>query len=497
MFNILVVDDEAWIRKGIIAKLNKLQLPINKILEADSSELALQLLDVEQIHIVISDICMSEMNGLQLIRHLRNRPHMKFIVVSGYAEFDYAKEALELEVSGYLLKPIKEKELGDLLVKVMGELSEESNFDSRHYQLEQEVNDYLHGSGLPSTLLDDENNYLAMAVLDIGITRYERLMDAKKEIVKTFETATKDYEVKVINNYNDNKQLILILGAESREAMQKVKNWYLFSCYQRIKDRMSINITIGVSNVMPNLRSQLYEEATIALLNKFVSGNQGIYYYKKQILPGNAFSKELKQLEKYIECNDIKKIRGFIDDLFQTDNYNEENIASIKYYYNEMVYFLRYTFREVINKSTPCIVLDNTSSILFYDNMMQVKAEIIAFVEDHMDDGEQVGSVKDVIWKAKKYVDKHYDEDMSIKELAYRVGINSNYLSTLFKKETGKTFTKYLTDLRIDNAKRLLADTSANVAQISRSVGYQDPGYFYRVFKKETGQTPLNYRKNS
>lgn len=494
MFNILIVDDEAWIRKGIVAKLNNLDLPINKIIEADSSELAIQLIELEDIHIVLSDIRMGDMDGLQLISSLKKQHHMKFVVISGYAEFDYAKKALELEVSGYLLKPVKEKELGEVLNKVIDELSQGNPMDKKQYVLEQQLNNYFHNSGLPMDIMG-EHKYMAMAILNIELGRYDELTEVKTLIARSFESERQDFTVDVFNNYKNNKQMLIVFLAPTKEAMQKAKNYFLFSCYQKIRELVKSRVVVGVSNTMESLSRELYEQASVALLNKFISNGAGIYYYKRQVMNDDSISKELKRLEKYMECKDMKNIRSCIDSLFSVEKFNEDNIVYIRYYYNEIVYFLRNSYRDVISRSKSWRLLKKEVSVLFYDNLNQVKSEMIAFVEDHASDEEEGGGAKEVIYKAKDYVDRHYDEDMTIKELAYKVGINPNYLSTLFKKETGKTFTKYLTDLRIDNAKLLLAETGANVSQISRSVGYQDPGYFYRVFKKETGQTPLNFRK--
>jgi YesN/AraC family two-component response regulator len=101
---------------------------------------------------------------------------------------------------------------------------------------------------------------------------------------------------------------------------------------------------------------------------------------------------------------------------------------------------------------------------------------------------------KCIVEKTKQYIEKHYDEEFVVKELALKFAVNPCYFSTIFKKETGKTVMQYITNIRVQNACDLLIETQASIADISQSVGYQDAQYFYRVFKKHTGKTPLAYR---
>lgn len=493
MFNLLIVDDEQWIRKGITAKLSNHELLISRIYEAESSEEALEIMKVKDIHLIITDIRMAELNGLQLIRKVKEKQDTKFIVISGYAEFDYAKEALELEVSGYLLKPVKESELVELIEKVTNELIEQSNFDQEHYVQEQKINEYFQGTEVAG---DDSLNYeyYSLAIIDIALKWQQNIVDIKKKIITAFETTESRCKTYVVNNYSDNKQILVLFMSNERSEVHKARNWYLFNSYHKVKENCTATIIVGVSNISEHIDRKLYEQANDALLNKFISGPDNIYYYKNQNNLISFKDHDIKQLERYIQCKDIKNIRKFIDEIFYDKKFNEENIVSIKYLFDEITNYIRYRFRQEAQGPIPKVFQDNLY-ITFFNDLNELKSEIIAYIEDHLYDVVEVGNVKDIIRKARKYVDMHYDEELTIKDLAYKVGINSNYLSTLFKKETGKTFTKYLTDMRIDNAKKLLVDTEANVAQISKSVGYHDPGYFYRVFKKQTGQTPLAYRK--
>ncbi|WP_105619944.1 response regulator transcription factor [Vallitalea okinawensis] len=493
MFNLLIVDDEQWIRKGIIAKLNNHDLLVSRIYEAESSEEALKFMKNKDIHLIITDIRMAELSGLQLIRKVKEKHDTKFIVISGYAEFDYAKEALELEVSGYLLKPVKEAELVDLIEKVTSELIEQSKFDQEHYILEQKINEYFQGNDVTR---DEHLNYeyYSLAIIDVALKWQQNLMDIKMKIMTAFETTESRCDTYVVNNHSDNKQILVLFMSNERSEVHKTRNWYIFNSFHKVKESCAATITVGVSNILERLERKLYEQANDALLNKLISGSDNIYYYKNQNNIISFKDQDIKQLEKYIQCKDIKNIRKFIDEIFSDKNFDEENIVSIKYLFDEITNFIRYRFRNEAHGPIPNVFQDNLY-ITFFNDLNELKSEIIAYIEDHLHDDIEVGNVKDIIRKARKYVDMHYDDELTIKDLAYKVGINSNYLSTLFKKETGKTFTKYLTDMRIDNAKKLLMDTEANVAQISKSVGYHDPGYFYRVFKKQTGQTPLAYRK--
>lgn len=492
MYSVLVVDDETWIRQGIKAKLKHKDLEIRKIVEAENGLQALDIIRKEPIDLIITDIRMKNMTGLELIAEAKKiNTKIRYIIVSGYADFEYAKKALDLKVASYLLKPVKESELMKKVQTVLADISVKT-FTHKDYLLEQRINSLFHDQD--GEFLIDDHIFYSVVLLDIQ--KEEDLIVAKERITNAIKGLKQEGSLKVMNNFTNSNQLILIIMSKERDAVYKARKWMIYDLFYYIRDELKMIITIGVSDIDQKLTTKLYKQAKDALILTLIHGVSNIYYYREQKKIETSKLMQIKSLEKFIECKDTKSITNFISNTFNESNFNEKNAIAIKHLFYRIVRQVRYLYRE---KATDLEMLnvnfnekDRFRQFTHLDELKDYLVENICFLIK-MD--QNTGNVKDIIKDAIRYVDQHFDEDLTVKHLAGRMGINSNYLSTLFKKETGKTFTQYLTDLRIEGAVKLLMETDANVSQIAKSVGYQDAQYFYRVFKKCTGKTPLSYRK--
>lgn len=492
MYNVLVVDDETWIRQGLKVKLNGNELNIGAIYEAENGIQALDVICKEAIDLIITDIRMKNMTGLELIAEAKKiNSQIRYIIVSGYADFEYAKKALDLKVASYLLKPVKESELVEKVQSVLVDLSTEV-FTHKDYLLEQRINSLFHDQD--GDFIIGNNIYYSVVILDIQ--KEEDIILAKERITNAIKGLKQEGSLKVMNNFSNTNQLLLIIMSKDREVVYKARKWMIYDLFYYIRDELKMTITIGVSDIDHRLTTKLYKQAKDALILTLIYGASNIYYYREQKKVEISKFIQIKSLEKFIECKDTKSITSFIGNTFNESNFNEKNAIAIKHLFYRIVRQVRYLYREKATELEMLNVNFNEKDCFRqFTNLEELKDYLIENICSLIKMDQNTGNVKDIIKDAILYVDQHFDEDLTVKYLAGRMGINSNYLSTLFKKETGKTFTQYLTDLRIEGAIKLLMETDANVSQIAKSVGYQDAQYFYRVFKKCTSKTPLSYRK--
>lgn len=528
MYKILIVDDEKWIRKGLIAKLKFLGFDFLWVGEASNGEEADEIIQREQPHIVITDVRMPFMDGIQLIRKTRQSDtRIRFIIISGYTEFEYAEQALNMGVSGYLLKPIADNSLMETLRKVMKELGYEYEMrsaiekretlekDNQVLVLERTINQAFHTPGeIAKDLLEggihlpwleksccyililihiDSSNYYQS---DFKYQDLDLIKFAIKNIVEEMGAGNK---ITVINNYKDITQLFVLYPSFCQESIKRHCDRFVFDMYAKIKKYLKISVTIAVSDSGEEISGELHRQAKLAFDMRLVNGGDQIYKYDNLRMNQkiNIPEHRLKLLQKCMELYDFQNIQVILRDLFQ-----EHKSSGASGVYARLLYLE--TVRIIIKICNNFDIDIETSfdpefisgEVLdHFDSTDQIVSYLYTTIMDILHGEPAVGSdCRELVNKAKRYIENNFCEEITVKELANSYAINPNYFSTIFKRETGSTVMKFLTDVRMEKACRLLKETQAGVNEVAQIVGYQDTQYFYRVFKKATGKTPLEYR---
>ena len=531
MRNLLIVDDEELIRQGLKARIRYFGLSIDDVYEASSGIEALEIIKEHPVNIVITDIRMPDMDGLTFIKEAKNfRKHMQFIVLSGYAEFSYAEEAIRLGVKVYLLKPISNEELKNTLIKIFKEMEIE-NKNKRIFRMEKEKAEYLLEKEMNSVFSVSEEKIMDIADLCqlagksslackkeelklyfsvMSIHTYGRVetgevfLKKDKDLIRfsvknIFSWIETDCGKLIVNSLTDSNYLYAIYWAgDESKLKEEVK-----TCFEKIKDilekKMGISITQGVSKISKNIQGKIMDEALKALNQRIIYGDFNVYFYEdieeKADYPN--VKSQIHALRKYLERKEGHKIQSILGEIFCEERAKTYGSSYIK---TMWIGIMNMLFLFYDGKAKRPLHLDD----LFFDFQVPNKAKSMVELQKKMGDilldclkTESISQIssRDRIQLAMRYISDHYNEDISINDLADHYEMSPNYFSSIFKQETGQSAINYITEIRMKKAKEFLQTTGDSVVDIAKRVGYEDSQYFFRVFKKYVGITPLKYRE--
>lgn len=515
MYRAIIVDDEPRVRRGLTSLIPKLDPEWTVVGEAKNGLEALDLVRKEMPDLVITDIRMPRMNGLDLLSALKEYP-VHVVILSGYGFFEYAQTAIKFGAFDYLLKPVKPPEIQSLLQRLkerqrVGESSAEParhplNFSKwwKDWLLEAEEAAAYAGK-LKSLLPEDAGELQVMAV---EIDRYEELIGEeqwgdKQLVAFAVRNVIQDLmaekrETRLLPLFAHGSRLVYLLcgqtfGPEAASRLVgEVRRW------------VKISISIGLSGRTREFGELpiLYRQAMEALRDKWIRGEGIVSRHEDSA----GFAKEALgypvELDDAI-CRDVragdreKALEGL-----------ERFLRQLKR--EELSYPVFQRFALQLLSSVYRIVYENRIDDGAFKEMSRPRdlfrrefaldeykafmTEWIGAVVDSLEEKRKMRNNR-TIEKAVEFIRAHYSKDISLEEVAQHAGMSGSYFSTFFKQETGDNFIDYLTRLRIDKAKSLMTDAELRLYEISQLVGYQDVKYFSRLFKRHVGATPAEYRQ--
>lgn len=535
MIKVLIADDEKWVRVTIKNALPLEKLDLMLIGEASSGLEALKLSLELKPDILITDIRMPGLNGLELIEETKNQlPYLKTIILSGYDDFEYAKKGIQLGAFDYLLKPVNRENLMNVLSKVKDVLAEENKkiemekalkiqyealmLHARDKFLNEIIKDdsyhtdeikrqfasfnialKLYKFGVITTSIDEyvtKIKTLYRYDKQIVLSKYKKIMD---KIVKRYFKGIAFFNINVEN------EVILIYNQDSKIDLQYIQNVLLIS-NKITKRRLNIVFSAGVSSqdFRVNKLSQLYSEASTALKYKMIYGKGSINFY--------THIYNIKTKDFHISKDILNEI------VFNMELLNEYNVSTIINNTFELVSNCRETSPEIIKSAFWELIIDTYSNLccktLTINSLYEFKCSSVyeefkrldtledineyikklfsSILNNHLKKGQTQS--QNTIDIAKKYIDTHYFMDITLVLISGYVFLNPTYFSELFKKETGQNFSEYVTNLRLEKAKELLKDTGLKIYEVCESVGYSNTKYFCKLFKRFTGKTPSEYK---
>lgn len=530
MLKVFLVEDEFVMREGIKNNIDWNSHGYEFCGEASDGELAFPMIQKLNPDIVITDIKMPFMDGLELSRLIKKElPFTEIIILSGYEEFEYAKEAIKIGVSQYLTKPINGEELlreVDLLAEKISEKRKEREIREK-YVREMEENflgerknlfQYLvTGSKSMSELLeisDKLNIDLSAIWYRVALVKIQSMNHARDEysnslvqIEQKLKAIDADRGLLVFDRNLEGQALIF--KADSREELDKIQNDYLGKMRDLLGDYTQIRYFVGIG--MPvNRLSELpssFEQASHAFAHRYLVKESCIWnyeemeqnvYHDEEFNISNVNPKQLdrSKLREFLKFGDREEVIYFVEEYFKDLGPNAMKSNMFRQYIILDAYFCVVDFLDSLQlQKDELEPLDITSGILQSEETA-IKY-VIRIIEKALELREKTASNRygGIVDEVKKYIDKNYaDEDLSLNVLASHVNFSPNHLSMVFSQQTGKTFIKYLTDFRMNKAKELLRCTGKRSSEISLEVGYKDPHYFSYLFKKTQGMTPTQYR---
>lgn len=502
MLKVLIVDDEPKARRGLASLLEAKPDSYRIVASCSSGAQAGALLSTTVVDVVITDIRMPGMDGLELISRIRNRhPHIRFIILSGYGEFEYAQAAIRYQVARFLLKPVNESELYDALDQIAVDLKSgqwnESYGDSYFYILVKTASPSEQDECLAWIGLDEDIGNFYVLVYSIeyiktGITEDHAKFHAE---LKSIFNRTLSEQAKIYHFFA--KQLVVVLPSEEIPGEEN-----LLAAAHELMEHFNCRTHIGVSAVacsLSQLRDRYFQAVTASQQHLYDNSAQVFYYNTEDMEPVvKAPSKLLDVLVNCIQHGRSEEISSNISEL--VDYYIKSRISIFRLK-NQLLEFAnrlsqlaqRYGLHEDEIKSLRQFITD-VEEMKSYTQLEEILLHELRMLSEKIQDVAMEKS-RAKIHSILEYLENNYHKNLSLNDVAEQVGISPAYLSNFFKLETGVNYIDYLTDLRIKAAKKMLSETGEKVYNIAKHLGYEDPKYFATLFKKQVGVTPGEYRR--
>lgn len=483
MYKVLLIDDEPWILKDLELLVDWNELGFKVIAKISNSREAIQLIKKQQPDLVVCDIKMPGLNGIELMKMVKGHFSNIYVVfVSAYSEFTYAKEAIELGAFDYILKPTKDKEFKDVLKRVSFHMDKDNE---KKRKLEKYRKTELFLKLLENNL---EEQVIIEKLNNIGYDiAYDRFCIV---IVISFanDLTNEHWQVQLKDCFSSFELLFIQFGEKKWLILFNFELSVLTDsrCLKKtglIADKY--NLSIGVSDSFEKLidLKHYYKQAELIAYNHFIYKKGGIYKYS---LYNNNYIELSSKIKGLNSCRDYKRFVGKLPELLTEARINLEEIA---YLYNQ----LQEKANDLCNFKFEIELLDPLGIIYSFNNLQELFEQLLSSLDEYNGSYKSRAS-HDIVEKIIKEIRQKYDKNLSLQDLAVKHHVNYNYLSQLFKKETGQTFTNYLIELRIKKAIKLFSKDLL-FYQIARRVGYDDYYHFCKIFKKHKGLSPSEFKK--
>lgn len=500
MYKILIVDDEYWVGRWLQDVLEKSSFKIELAGICQDGEEALQLIRQMPIDILITDINMPILTGLELIRQMKamGKRVPKTIVISGYDEFEYARQAIELNVLSYLIKPLERDAVFGAIRKALDSLEQEDrqSKDSQigyHASVENILLEMLchpqkplteRLEGIFRTKGIDGQNYMT------GMIQNENLevsVLSREELQKKLELACRSHHVFLVR-IDLHTWGVLVAGIEKADG-------YF------IETSLLLNILKEYVWGMSRLHRSLHEmgeafcEARYDILQKLAGEGPDT--------PPVLLTEMTSSFLAAVEARDKDKIRQYssmLEDIFGKTSY--DMTSCLNFYFvltGEVLKILTDSYQQSKEKGLLELINDGYEFCVQIRGFYSAKPICRKFLEysltvvDRLNDAEPM-TVSGVVQKVQRMMKEQYASNLSLGMIADEFAINPSYFSKKFKDETGVNFVDYLSGIRIEQAKALLKNTELSISKISDRVGFHDSKYFSKVFVSVVGIKPSEYR---
>lgn len=483
MYKILIVDDEPWIVYGIKALVEWEELGFEVIGEAYNGIAALEAILEKKPDAVITDIRMPGLNGIELIEQLNQSGiETKVILVSGYAEFEYAHKALNLGAFGYLLKQIDKNSLIAMLQKLKIALDEKYVKNSKRDLFLDDLFEILKPDNKMTI-----SEFITNKQLNLSFSSYRFIsFSFSQNAVPLIEEEYSEVNgVKYICLRTGQKELSLLINYDEKDNPNGIEN-FLKNSYQYAE-------AVGISSKGQGetLITKLFQESKIAIYSSLFLADSRIMEYKITDI-NDILSKLLLGMEAAIRDQKLEQIQQILEGICSKCRKQQIHIDGISMIYNQIVNICK-KYYPGIKGLGELEYLNFYQIVAYYSSIDQLFGDVRSFFEKKT--GEDIYISNELVKKILIYIDERFTEDVSLGDISKGFNVSLGYLSALIKKETGKTYTEYITNKRLESAKELLKDDKLSIEEIVQRIGYKDYFYFNKLFKKYIGITPSKYRK--
>lgn len=522
MMKVIIADDEIQIRKGFRMKVDWEEEGFQIAGEASNGKEALELLGEMDIDLVLTDMRMPIMDGLELAKRCQQEfPNVKVIVLSGYSDFELVRGSMKEGVKDYLLKPVAPDELVESLQKIRKEIETERQKQVETAQMRQLV---------LSQLQEVQEQYLLYLVkeewLELNLV-IERLRQLQLEQLVNKNAVVQFVTVEIresFGNPNRLKELWLPFQMLCKEISKEHIGTYSFydpsyanmvhfliridlnnpsnlveSLQRNVKRLLNLETVIGIGNVVTGLAN-----FKTGYISSLLAWSQSQLGSQSQVIDAAITKEEAfefspdfeRKLTNAIENASFEAFRENIHSLLQGDG--NQSILSFSFAANRVLFLLgslakKYDIetndiqKNIWNCQQSIWELNSQSKVL--ENLLHLAQLIIEKVRL-----ARFSNGKLIVDSVRNYLDQHYASEISLTLLSELFHINSAHLSETFKNYVGQNFSDYLVKIRMDKAQQFLRDKQLKIIDVANLVGFSNSGYFSTVFKKHVGQTPVEFR---
>jgi len=534
MLKALIVDDDIMIRRGIKNSIPWNSLGISDVEMAEDGDEGLEIFEKLMPDIVLTDIKMPQMNGLELLKRMKSlKSNVKVIILSGFDDFKYAQVAIEHGAFAYLLKSANIKELMSNIEKAVSEVKaeqEKSKFLSRmkgQLNLSLPLLRYRYLNALVNGCdnLDSMMKKLEFADVRLGPGPYtvivaeidgflkDESMDEEDRILLKFSVINISEELvgnRGICFEGRNEEIVIIYYIESSEHPGDRTDEISSLCEnigEKVSDYLNMTLSFGIGNPYDNIAeiSKSYNDAKKALEYKLFLGNGSIIPFSEtendslSVFPIDIDKENM--ILSSLRIGDKKQLFQVVNNIFDymgscrglgVSDFHRICVEMLSLISRVLIEF-RIDFSEIFGSDSP--YYEEIKKYKTFDEIRQWVLDLFSRAVNCILN-TRILQARKIIEKARQYIDRHYMEEITLNKIAELVYISPGYFSRLFSSEVGQSFLEYLTSKRIEKAKQLLGEKDSRACDVGKRVGYDNPYYFSRIFKKYTGMTPIEYKES-
>ena len=535
MYKILLVDDEILVRDAIRENIDWGKLDCELIGDCENGKQAVEFVKTHEVDIVLTDILMPYMDGMELSHFLHdNYPDILIVIFSGFGEFEYAKKAIQYNVSEYMLKPVTAMELTKVIGNMKEKLDSRKKEQRKMESLTQVSQDYHKNANvIRSKALDclvkctrdvqvslDELERMGItfqaasyrvAVFDIDTysDMYQMDMDKQQEsalmafvLFNVGDEIVVQEKAGVVYQEGNNRVCIIFAGNRTKEFSESIHR-ICHEIQEKVKEVIGLETSIGIGNWVrsPHELIYSYRLAAKAIDYRYLLGGNLLFDMEEKKTDNSIFLiNDLEILTESIKSGDRRLMEKTLGQI-------ETEIKSALVEKSYACIYLQQVIRAIGNtcqslSEEPEKIVAQREALLKAVTEQRMFSQAAALVEKYAQEvfdalqelnssnGQRQGML------AMDYIQKNYmDPCLSLNSICSYLNISTSYFSTIFKEMTGETFIEVLTRVRMEKAKELLENTTMKNYEIAEKVGFSDPHYFGISFKKITGKTPTEYAR--
>lgn len=508
MLKVVLIDDKKSIVEGMkdLIDWGRYGYEIAAALRCAAD--AISFTEQNHVDLIISDIRMPGISGLELIEEIRRiDSRVKFIIMSGYAEFEYAKKALDYQANGYLLKPVDEEELIRLLHRVKNEITDENKYikHQRDEYIQKMLSGDIESGADDKSFANDEGlRYVLVRVFDAEIIASGSKLHNAETIQKVFDAlnAFVGESNSAYISKNDNGFIELVIGSliYGNNIMR-----YCMSIENQIKKAIDNNFVVLVGEEVDSIKTVGRSRDTAQKTETafFYESEKHVFVY--DLDSEISFSKKLSDDSFYINISDKIKnsdadgVREAVDEFCRQIKQECVDPKMVLVYIYNIIFdignkagamgadVVKFFYRYSLLKNSGFVNFEIVSSFL-KENAVELHDFLYALKTKN-----SLGIVGEIVDYLKE---RYMDKELKLQKIADNYYINSAYLGKMFKERVGKSFNAYLLDIRIEAAKELLKSNTGKIYEIAHEVGFNDPNYFCVKFAEKVNMTPAAYRES-